>query len=43
MKCKHDACHCKGNEAKQDGFCSDSCREGKMNGAKCACGHADCR
>ena len=43
MKCKHEACHCSGTELKTDGYCSDSCREGKMSGEKCACGHPDCK
>jgi len=41
MKCKHAACKCK--EAKADGYCSDSCKQGKMQGGKCGCGHPSCR
>jgi hypothetical protein len=38
--CKHDGCKC---QAQADGFCSDSCRQGKMDGQHCGCGHADCK
>jgi hypothetical protein len=42
-KCKHDACHCSGNELGADGYCSGACREQKMENGKCACGHPECR
>jgi hypothetical protein len=42
-KCAHDACHCQGNEVQADGYCSPSCREGKTENGRCACGHPDCR
>ena len=42
QKCKHDACHCSGSEIRGDGYCSDSCRDGKMSGGKCGCGHPEC-
>jgi len=41
MKCKHEACKC--NNQSQGGFCSDSCKQSKMNGGKCGCGHGDCK
>ena len=40
--CKHQACHCTGEEIRADGFCDDSCKEGRMENGKCACGHPDC-
>ena len=42
-KCKHSACHCTGKHVGKDGYCSASCREKKMQGSKCACGHPDCK
>jgi signal transduction histidine kinase len=42
-KCAHDPCHCQGNEVQADGYCSPSCREGKAENGRCACGHPDCR
>jgi hypothetical protein len=41
-KCKHDACHCEGNDVQADGYCSDSCRNERMEGGNCACGHPEC-
>jgi hypothetical protein len=44
MHCKHDKCHCHGEEVLQDGYCSANCRRGEMNDeGKCACGHPDCQ
>ena len=44
MKCGHELCHCKGNDVKEDGYCSTECREGRTGGdQRCACGHADCK
>lgn len=43
QKCKHNACHCSGREIRNDGYCSDSCKQGKMQGGKCGCGHPHCR
>jgi hypothetical protein len=40
MRCKHEACTCA--DASKDGHCSDSCKQAKMDGTKCACGHPDC-
>ena len=40
MNCKHQPCKCA--DASKDGYCSESCKQGKMNGTKCACGHPDC-
>ena len=42
-KCRHEECHCTGDDVRSDGFCSDSCKQGRMEGGKCACGHPDCR
>lgn len=42
-KCEHEPCHCRGDEVGADGYCSQNCREEKMEAAKCACGHADCQ
>jgi hypothetical protein len=42
MKCKHEECRCTGAEVREDGYCSDACREGKMDGGRCACGHPHC-
>ena len=42
-KCRHEHCHCTGEEIRPDGYCSDSCRDSRMEGGKCACGHPDCR
>jgi len=44
MHCKHEKCQCHGEHVQQDGYCSDTCRQGKTssNGA-CECGHPDCR
>jgi len=41
--CKHEECHCAGNELQADGYCSDSCRNERMESGRCACGHPDCR
>lgn len=43
QNCKHEACRCHGAEVRSDGYCSDSCREGRMENGRCACGHPDCR
>lgn len=43
MKCKHDECHCSGNDVQQNGYCSDSCRQGEMKDGKCGCGHPACK
>lgn len=43
QKCKHDKCHCEGAEVRTDGYCSDSCSRGEVNGSKCACGHPACQ
>ena len=44
MKCKHNNCRCiVQNQAGGDGYCSDSCRQQKMQTGKCACGHTPCR
>jgi hypothetical protein len=40
-KCKSAACKCR--ETKVNGFCSDSCSQGKTSGGKCACTHPDCK
>ena len=42
-KCIHGPCKCKGAEVKQDGYCSPSCKDGRTNRARCACGHAACQ
>lgn len=43
QKCKHAQCHCTGSEVQKNGYCSDSCQQGKMQGGKCGCGHKACR
>jgi hypothetical protein len=43
MHCKHEQCHCQGNEVQQDGYCSERCRSGETSSnGKCDCGHASC-
>lgn len=42
-KCKHALCKCKVSPSQKDGFCTDSCRQSKMAGSKCGCGHPDCK
>lgn len=41
-KCKHGGCHCT-DDVQADGYCSGSCREGRMEGGRCACGHPPCK
>ena len=41
--CAHSACHCKGDHVGEDGYCSQNCRDQKMEGGKCSCGHPDCQ
>ena len=38
--CKHEGCRC--HNTKLDGYCSQSCQEGRTQNGKCACGHAEC-
>jgi hypothetical protein len=42
MKCKHDGCKCSAAEGK-NGYCSDDCATGKMQGTRCGCGHPACK
>lgn len=42
-KCKHDACHCTGEEVQNSGYCSQACQTGAMENDPCACGHPDCK
>lgn len=42
-KCKHDACHCTGEEVQNSGYCSQACQTGAMENDRCACGHPDCK
>jgi len=41
-KCGHELCRCRGDEVKDDGYCSDSCRERREESGGCVCGHAAC-
>jgi hypothetical protein len=37
MRCKHGSCKCSAVEGK-NGYCSDDCAKGKMDGNRCGCG-----
>ena len=42
-KCNHEPCHCNGTDVEGDGYCSQSCREGRTGAdARCTCGHPEC-
>ncbi len=41
-QCAHESCNCGGAELRQDGYCSDSCKQGKEQDGSCGCGHPDC-
>ena len=41
-KCAHANCLCSGNEVRQDGYCSDACKQGKEKNGHCACGDSAC-
>jgi hypothetical protein len=42
MRCKHGSCKCSAVEGK-NGYCSDDCAKGKMDGNRCGCGHPGCK
>jgi hypothetical protein len=42
MTCKHSSCKCSAAEGK-NGYCSDACANGKMDGNRCGCGHPGCK
>jgi hypothetical protein len=42
MTCKHDGCNCSAAEGK-NGYCSEACAKGTMQGNRCGCGHPACK
>ncbi len=42
MTCKHDGCNCSAAEGK-NGYCSEDCAKGKMQGTRCGCGRPACK
>jgi hypothetical protein len=42
MTCKHDGCNCSAAEGK-NGYCSEACAKGMMQGNRCGCGHPACK
>jgi hypothetical protein len=42
-KCQHKGCNCSGSDVRPDGYCSDACKQQKMAGGQCTCGHSKCK
>lgn len=42
QKCKHEGCRCQTDGSRNDGYCSEQCRDQPAVAGKCGCGHSDC-